>query len=110
MGISIKNNFFTNVFPTFVVPMGTDVVKVVEIDPEKEIYRVNFDRQIPLGIITSATFSTVYYEGDRIPVVAIREMRSRTVVLSAVCYGKDRVQIEVSSSGPYAKRFDYVVR
>ncbi len=110
IGISIKNNYFTNLFPTFVVPMGSEIVKELIVTPEKSIYRVTFDKEIPLGNITTARAVIVGYSGEAVPIATIQNIHKRTVVLSISCQEEAKVQVEVSSEGKYANRYNYIVR
>ena len=110
IGISIKNNYFTNLFPTFVVPMGSEIVKELVATPEKKIYRVTFDKEIPLGNITTARAVIVGYLGEAVPVATIQNIHRRTVVLNISCQEETRVQVEVSSEGKYANLYNYIVR
>ena len=110
IGVSVKNNYFTNSFPTFVVPMGSEVVKELIVTPEKKTYKVSFNDEIPLGNITTAKTTVVKYSGEVPPVVTVKNIHKRTVVLSVSCAEKAKVQIEVSSDAKYSNRFNYIVR
>ena len=109
-GVSIGNNHFTNDYPTFVVPMGTTVVKEIEIDASKTLYRVNFDKQIPLGVIRNVRLETVEFEGEKPPVLSVKTMHARSLSIYAATEVKARIQVEVSTEGRYNKRFDYIVK
>jgi hypothetical protein len=109
-GISIGNNHFTNDYPTFVVPMGTTVIKEIEITPGKELYRVSFDMQIPLGVIQRAKLETVSFEGKEPPRLSIKSIHARSVMIFAQAEVRAKVQVEVSTEGRYSKRFDYIVK
>ena len=109
-GVSIKSNYFTNAFPTFVVPVGTEIIKEITVNPEKNIYRVSFDNEMPLGNIRRADVTVVSYTGDIVPVAVIKNINKRTVTLSIACAEKAKVQVEVSSEGRYAGRYNYFVK
>ena len=109
VGISMKNNYFTNVFPTFVRPMGTEVSKIIDIIPNKEIYRVVFEKQIPLGIIRTATVTILGFDGEKPPVVEIKKIQKRTVTVYVDYNYSAKILIKASSENAYAERFDYIV-
>jgi len=108
-GVSIGNNHFTNDYPTFVVPMGTTVIKEIEIDSSKTLYQVNFDKQIPLGVIRKVRLETVGFEGEKPPKLSVKNIHVRSLSIYAETEFKARIQIEVSTVGRYNKRFDYIV-
>jgi len=110
IGISIKNNHFTNDYPTFVVPMGTNVVKEVDITNESVLYTVSFNKQIPLGVIHSAQITVISFDGEIPPIVSIKKIVNRSVTFYAKSELKARVQVEVFTDNCYSKRFDYIVR
>ena len=110
IGVSVKNNYFTNSFPTFVVPMGSEVVKEQVITPDKKVYKVTFDDEIPLGNVNTAKTTILKYTGEIPPVVTIKNIYDRTVVFHVSCMQKAKVQIEASSDSKYSNRFDYIVK
>ena len=109
-GVSVKNNYFTNLFPTYVVPMGSEVIKERIAIPEQHMYKVSFDKEIPLGNIVTVKATIVKYTGDTPPVITIKNIIDKTVTFHIVCKEKTKIQIEVSSDGRYAKRYDYIVK
>lgn len=110
IGVSVKNNYFTNSFPTFVVPMGSEVVKKKVVTPENKIYKVDFDDEIPLGNISIAKTTIIKYLGEVPPTVTIKNIKKKTVVFHVTCNDEALIQIEVSSDSKYSNRFNYIIR
>ena len=109
-GISIGDNHFTNNYPTFVVPMGSTVIKEIEVHPQKQLYTLSFDKQIPLGVIRQVRIDVLSFEGGAPPVVAVRQIQGRKVTIYAKTMHKANIHVEVSSIGKYSKKYDYIVK
>jgi hypothetical protein len=108
-GVTMKNNHFTNCFPTFVVPMGSVATRTIAIVPEQTVYRVRFDDIIPLGCIRTANLSVLEYSGSEPPAAVIRSIAFREVVVQVSGAGRGRLAVTASAESPAHERFDYLV-
>ena len=108
-GITMRDNAFTNCFPTFVTPMGTCVTKVVTTDGRGGQLQVDFDEEIALGHLKRATVSVVGFEGPEPPRVAIRRIRDRKVELWVSGGGAARITLTAIADGNSSQRYDYFV-
>lgn len=109
VGVSMKSNHFTNCFPTFVVPMGSKVTKLIDLKPGKQIYRVSFKEEIPLGLIQCAEASVTEFSGKLPPKATIKRIKNRSVVVfvEGDCAGK--LSVTGSADGGSGSRYDYFV-
>jgi hypothetical protein len=105
----MKNNHFTNCFPTFVVPMGSVATRTIAIVPEQTVYRVRFDDIIPLGCIRTANLSVLEYSGSEPPAAVIRSIAFREVVVQVSGAGRGKFAVTASAESPAHERFDYLV-
>lgn len=109
IGVTMKNNYFTNCFPTYVVPMGSVVTKVVQIVPERQTYTVDFGHAMPLGYIQTAEASILKYSGEVAPVATIRRIRKRTVIVDVRSPCQGSFSVTASTETAYNSRYNYIV-
>ena len=64
-GVNASSNYFTNCYPTFVVPMGTRASKKVKVTPEKNNYNIDFSDIIPMGIIRECSIDIEQIKGNK---------------------------------------------
>jgi hypothetical protein len=108
-GVTMKNNYFTNCFPTFVVPMGSVATRTIDLVPEQTVYRVRFDGIIPLGSVRTANLSVLEYSGSEPPAAAIRSIEFREVIVHVSGGGRGKLAVTASAESPAHERFDYIV-
>lgn len=110
IGVTVKNNHFTNCFPTFVVPMGSTITKTVETSPDKQSYSVSFGDEMPLGYINTAEAAVIGFSGEVPPTVTVRRIKQRTVLVAVVGGGEATISVTASTDAPYNARYNYIVR
>ena len=109
-GVTMKSNHFTNCFPTFVVPMGSTVTKIIDLVPDKESYRINFEQEIPLGIAHTARVEIIGYSGKVAPTATVRRIKEKTVTIEVVGGCEGQMAVTASAEGGYKPRYDYIVQ
>lgn len=108
VGVTMKNNYFTNCFPTFVVPLGSTITKIIDIVPEKKLYRVSFEKEIPLGFIQTANASVVGCSEEENPIVTIQNIKSRLVTLSVSGCSGGKISVTSSAENSSHSKYNYI--
>jgi hypothetical protein len=108
-GVTMRNNAFTNSFPTFVTPVGTCVTKVVKTDGSLAKVKVEFQDEIALGHIKHASAEVIGFEGPEPPRVAIRRIHEHTVSLWISGTGAARIAVTAIADGDGGQRYEHFV-